>query len=193
MAQGIQLKLTDSDNVIVEGEAQAASRLLGRSIREGSRITFIEAAYLVYIGAARIISINGEELSFRDLMRRALSKNPYAWVEFEVYYDLRKRGKLPVPGPRQHSLLLRRSKKDPRYTHYILILEESRRIEIETLLSFVEEALHNQWEPLVAIVDRYGDITYYSVRSIYPRRKATSLDAETGGLPPVSRSISPSY
>lgn len=173
MGQGIQLRLTADNSVIVEKEAQAASRLLGRSIREGARITLIEAAYLVYIGAAKVASINGKELSFRDLMRHALTKNPYAWVEFEVYYDLRKRGKLPVPGPRPHSLLLRRSKKDPRYTHYILILEESRRIEIETLTSFVEEALHNQWEPLVAIVDRYGDITYYSVRSIYPRRRAT--------------------
>jgi tRNA-intron endonuclease len=51
------------------------------------------------------------------------------------------------------------------------VLEESRKIPVEELTSFVEEAMHNGWEPVVAIVDRYGDITYYRMRPLRPRGK----------------------
>ncbi len=107
--------------------------------------------------------------TFAKLMRELLRENPDIWVLFEVYLDLRKRGRLPAPGPRPNSLLLRKSKKDPRFTRYILVLEESRLINIEQLYSFVEEARKNGWDPLLAIVDRYGDITYYSVAPFTPK------------------------
>jgi len=129
----------------------------------------LEALYLLYTGKAEILDEKGNKLSFKDLITMLSKETPYAWVLFEVYYDLRRRGKLPTPGPRPHSLLLRRSKRDPRYTHYILVLEESRRVPAEQLLSFIEEAAKNGWEPVLAIVDRYGDITYYTAKRLRPR------------------------
>jgi len=170
MAASIVLVISgEGDGALIRDGAKEAARLLGYP-NEPRKISLIEAAYLIYIGNAEALTEDGQRLTFRDVISIALKRSAYAWVLFEVYYDLRKRGKIPVPGPRPHSLLVRRSKKALRYSHYILVLEESRKLPIEELFSFVEEAMHNQWEPIVAIVDRYGDITYYSMRPLYPRR-----------------------
>ena len=158
--------------VTVAGRSPCVSRLLGYEV--GGRLHPLEALYLAYTGQCRIVDDSGGEVDFAELMRRYANLNPYAWVEFEVYYDLRRRGRIPVPGPREHSLLLRKSRKDPRFVKYLLILEESRLVHVSLLDEFVEEALRNKWEPLVAIVDRYGDITYYSIRRFRPLLQAVA-------------------
>jgi len=157
----LKLRYIDGRVEVVEATEEAPTGTRGLHI--------LEALYLLYTGKAEIVDSDGNKLSFKDLITVLSRDNPYAWVLFEVYYDLRRRGKLPTPGPRPHSLLLRRSKRDPRYTHYILVLEESRRIPAEQLLSFIEEAAKNGWEPVLAIVDRYGDITYYTAKRLRPR------------------------
>ncbi len=165
----ILLRVLGNGEVSIEKGDREAAKLLGYPAPPRS-ISIVEATYLVYSGQAQAVDEKGKELGFQDLVSLGLRQSPYAWVLFEVYLDLRKRGKIPVPGPRRHSILIRRSKGASRYTHYILVLEESRRIGVEELLSFVEESMHNGWEPVVAIVDRYGDITYYSMRPLHPRQ-----------------------
>jgi tRNA-intron endonuclease len=146
-------------------------RVLGYMPASGE-IHVIEALYILYTGHGRAVDEEDKNMGFKEVMEAYSSLNPYAWVEFEVYYDLRRRGRIAMPGPRQHTFLLRKSKKDPRYTKYVLVLEESRRVTLDQLNKFVEEALHNNWEPVIAIVDRYGDITYYSITLFRPRTLA---------------------
>jgi len=150
---------------ILRGVNEALKQLPYTSIE---KLHPLEALYLLYMGTAVLVDSTGRQYSFEDLIKAYSRLNPYAWVEFEVYLDLRKRGRLPVPGPRPHSLLLRRKKREPRYTHYILVLEENRPVKLATLYSFVEEAAKNNWEPLLAIVDRYGDVTYYTALVFRP-------------------------
>ncbi|GEM_PF-1171200 len=129
-------------------------------------LTVVEALYLLYQGLLTLRDKEGKLLGFKEFLEIASRQNPHTWVEFEVYLDLRKRNLLPVEGPRPRSFLLRKSKKEAIYTRYILILEENTPVKIRSLVSFVEEARKNKWEPYVAIVDRYGDITYYKVSQI---------------------------
>ncbi len=138
--------------------------------RSTSILEPIELLYLTYNGLAEVYDEKGGKLGFQELISIFTLSNPYTWVEFEVYLDLRKRGKIPVKGPRPHTFLLRRSKKAKEYTHYILVLEENRPVKIATIYSFVEEALKNNWQPILAIVDRYGDITYYAAMPFHPRK-----------------------
>ncbi len=145
-----------------------AEKLLGRQLPQ--RLHIVEALYLAYMGAARLIAGDGRELGFEDAMLLYSSVNPYAWVEFEVFHDLRRRGRLVVMGPRSHTLLMKKSRKSSGYSTYILVMEESRSIPVTALANFVEEAMKNGWEPLLAIVDRYGDIIYYRVTSFRPRQ-----------------------
>jgi tRNA-intron endonuclease len=138
--------------------------------RPTSKVEVIEALYLLYTGLAVALDQQEKQYTFEELMKLYTKINPYAWVEFEVYLDLRKRGRIPVKGPKEHTFLLRRSRRIRQYTHYILVLEENRPISVSSIYSFVEEALKNNWQPLIAIVDRYGDITYYSVMPFHPQK-----------------------
>lgn len=165
----LRLEKNKLPRVTVVSNTRRVQHILGYQ-PENSEIHVIEALYILYTGQGRAVSEDGAEIGFKEVMEAYTSINPLAWVEFEVYYDLKKRGRMPVPGPRPHTLLLRGGKKSPKYTRYILVLEESRSITPDYLSGFVEEALHNDWEPVVAIVDRYGDITYYSITLFRPQR-----------------------
>jgi len=153
-------------NIVIEQGVEDANRILGPL--SNNRVHVIEALYLIYRGIAKAFSKDGEPISFEELMRLYSVENPYAWVEFETYLDLRKRGRHPIPGPRPHTFLLRRRKMEQKYTHYVLVLEENRPISLETLYSFIREAFSNSWEPILAIVDRYGDLTYYEALLFRP-------------------------
>ncbi|ABM80803.1 hypothetical protein [Hyperthermus butylicus] len=162
--------------IVVEEGVELLQRYLPKRATP-SEVEPVEALYLLYTEAARLYDEQGRMLNFEQLMRMLTILNPYAWVEFEVYLDLRRRGRIPVPGPRSHTFLLRRSKRDTKYTHYILVLEENRPVSLSLINSFVEEALKNNWEPILAIVDRYGDITYYSVTLFHPQPARTMQHA----------------
>ena len=175
----VEIALLDSRTLelrISKGMNEALKHLPYTSI---DKLHPLEALYLLYTGVATVADSTGRRYSFEDLVKAYSRVNPYAWVEFEVYLDLRKRGRLPVPGPRPHSLLLRRRKREPRYTHYILVLEENRPVKLATLYSFVEEAAKNSWEPLLAIVDRYGDITYYTALVFRPGLTRLSREGDS--------------
>ena len=153
-------------DIIIERGAKEATKILG-PISE-NKLHIIEALYLIYRGIARAYDEEKRSLSFEELIRIYSIENPYAWVEFETYLDLRRRGRHPVPGPRPHTFLLRRRKTEQKYTHYILVLEENRLVNLEALYSFIREAFSNGWEPVLAIVDRYGDLTYYEALLFRP-------------------------
>ncbi|BEP16981.1 hypothetical protein PYJP_03330 [Pyrofollis japonicus] len=150
---------------IVEGK-DIIEHILGKLPRTNLHV--LEALYLLYKKHAILFTAEDSEASFEELMRLYSVSNPYAWVEFEVYLDLKRRGRHPVPGPRPHTLLLKKRKNENKYTHYVLVLEENRPVTLETLYSFIREAYSNDWEPVLAIVDRYGDITYYEALLFRP-------------------------
>ena len=131
----------------------------------------VEVAYLLLRDCAKVFNSQGHEYTFQEFIVKYSSINPHALAYLEVYHDLRSRGRLPIPGPRENSLLLLRSRRKPDTTHYILVLEESTPVTVTELTSFVEEARHNNLIPVLAIVDRYGDITYYTPMIFHPRGK----------------------
>ncbi|HIQ55501.1 MAG TPA: hypothetical protein EYH59_02305 [Pyrodictium sp.] len=121
----------------------------------------LEALYLTYKGYVLHVK-SCEEFTFEKLARILSRCNPLTWAEFEVYLDLRRRGRIVSPGPRPHTLLVKIRRKSPKYDYYLLVLEEGRKIPLGLLSELVEEARKNNWMPLLAIVDRYGDIVYYA-------------------------------
>ncbi len=142
-----------------------------------SEISPVETAYLLYRGAARA-ALGETILDFEGFMRLYSKADSLAVPVLEVYIELRKRGRLPLPGPRRDTLLLIRSRRDPRPTHYILVLEEGRPVKVSALEWFVEEARRKNLEPVLAIVDRYGDVTFYTPMMLrLGREEVESLEA----------------
>ncbi len=149
---------------------------------EDRRLHPVEVAYTLYRDSSIVVSDSGSVYDFRSFILEYSSRNPLALPLFEVYLELRRRGRLPVPGPRENTLILLRSRRNPKPTHYILVVEEGRPIPITTLDTFVEEARRRSLEPVLAIVDRYGDVTFYTTIVLHPssarRLMAESLEGQ---------------
>ncbi len=132
-----------------------------KTVQGNEEVELLEALYQVYRGKA-ILEYEGRELNLEEAIKLIANKcSRNIWVEFEVYIDLRKRGRILSIGPKPNTLLMKKSKSKQYYEYYILILEENKPIPLRILKDFIEEARKNSWKPIIAVVDRYGDITYY--------------------------------
>lgn len=149
---------------------------LGRSITNW--INCIELLYLVDKHMLKVNDPNMGNLGFAELVTIFSRINPQTWIIYEVYLDLRKRGRIVAPGPRPDTLLVKESKKSRKYKYYVIVMETKRSVPLQALLSFLEEAIKNKWEPLAAIVDSYGDITYYSMAALKLQPRASIVEAE---------------
>ncbi|AEM39158.1 tRNA intron endonuclease, catalytic domain-containing protein [Pyrolobus fumarii 1A] len=170
--------LVQVDPKTLTGSIKECAESLGRVVvlvPEGRRLHPVEVAYILYRDAA-VVKIGEKSVTFREFMTLYSRINPMALPFFEVYYELRRRGKLPIPGPRENTLVLIRSRRNPKQTHYILVVEEGRPVPIKLLQSFVEEARHRGLEPVLAIVDRYGDVTFYTPMVFHPAERPRELE-----------------
>ncbi len=136
-------------------------------IPPGRPVHPVEALHLLYRGTGEV-TVGDERVGFTELLEMYAERNPLALAYYEVYLELRRRGRLPIPGPRENTLILIRSRRNPRQTHYVLVLEEGRLVRVSQLALFVEEARRRGLEPLLAIVDRYGDVTFYTPMVFHP-------------------------
>ena len=151
---------------VVEGSDYLEKRLGVR----GPLLRVEDALIAVIEGVAEAYTEDGRRLSVEELASIANRVNPSAWLVVEVYSDLRRRGRIAVPGPRENTLLVKLSRRQRDYSYYVLVLEERRPVSLRLILSFIEEARKNGWEPLLAIVDAYGDVTYYTPSLFTPQR-----------------------
>lgn len=133
----------------------------------GQKIHCLDIMYLIHNYSSRlIIIIDGIILdSLEKTVKLFSSKYDDIWPSYEVYLDLRRRGRIVRPGLKPGTLVLL-DKKTRKITHYILVLQQNVKIRMTYIKSFIEEALKNGWEPVTAIIDYYGDITYYTSRQL---------------------------
>lgn len=81
--------------------------------------------------------------------------------ELIVYIDLRRRGRLPRRGLRPGTFEYRAGGR----LYEVLILEEGETTTYGRLLDWSRSAVADDREPVIAIVDRNGDVTYYLARA----------------------------
>jgi len=152
----------------------------------GRPIHPVEALHLLYRGTGEVL-LGDRRVSFVELLEAYSGRNPLALAYYEVYLELRRRGRLPIPGPRENTLILIRSRRNPKQTHYVLVVEEGREVLVSQLAAFVEEARRRGLEPLLAIVDRYGDVTFYTPMVFHlfpsPREMGEALEAARNTRP----------
>ncbi|MCY0849643.1 ribonuclease BN [Sulfuracidifex metallicus] len=96
---------------------------------------------------------------------RLLEKNDKsAWNKFVVYLDLRTKGKKVSISNIGPSLgILDRNNK---LTALILVISENESIDMEKIIDLVKFAKSMRIEIFMALVDKYGDITYYTLEEI---------------------------
>ncbi len=113
-----------------------------------------EAGYLAYKG---MLELNGKvgDTAFEKILPLIDD-----FLMFQVYLDLRKRGKRVIRGPAKRSLLI----IEPNRIIEVHVLGEGEHITPGALADLADYSTANSRIPIVAIVDSTGIITYYNMR-----------------------------
>lgn len=122
-------------------------------------LDLVELAYLVYLKGYGVVDVDGQNLKLGDLFSK-YSKSKYDWIKFTTLLDLRSRGRIAQPGYGENVLIF--EMKGQRYAVYVV--EENSPLNTGELLSWIDSALLKNLEPLLALVDANGDVTYYTMR-----------------------------
>ena len=121
-----------------------------------------EAAYIIYKGIAKIMD-SEKELTLRDLFEK-YSRSNVDWIKFTVLLDLRDRGRKARSGYSRNSLIY--EKGSSRFM--VFVTEENSPISAKMIIEWMEIALSKGYEPILAVVDAHGDVTYYSMYLLRP-------------------------
>ncbi len=116
----------------------------------------LEAAYQATVRSLIIDGGTGWEKALELLYRYSEDL-----AVFIVYHDLRQRGRRVLRGIRKGTLIVKTGGRDLE----VLILEEGTTIKLEWLAEWSRIASGDGFNPIVAIVDRNGDVTYYEIRA----------------------------
>ncbi len=111
--------------------------------------------YLAYTGRARIVDADGNELSIEDAVKSLGDKS--LWITFSTFLDLRRRGKIPEPGSSPNELVIDSEGM------CVYVYEENAIVTPEELVSITESSMRRECRAVIAVVDMYGDVTYYEV------------------------------
>ncbi|MDK2384759.1 MAG: hypothetical protein QI199_08170 [Candidatus Korarchaeota archaeon] len=153
--------------VVVEDRSHAealAREGYGAPLREGLELDPLEALYLAYRGRLVVRDTGGRRLGFEELVETLSRHDDMLWVRFTVYHDLRSRGRRVSRGPAPGSLVY--TGPDGRIEVYVL--EESRMTSLNEVMEYIDASTRNDRVPVLAIVDRHGDVTYYSINRFQP-------------------------
>ncbi|MGC9149187.1 MAG: hypothetical protein ACP5GI_07085 [Sulfolobales archaeon] len=122
----------------------------------GAVLDPLEVAYLLHEDKAVVFGDGGKILTLKDLATMYADKKEW-WLLFTVLHDLYKRGRVAKRGFGENDLVLEREGK--RYQIYVT--EENVVVPISELLEWVDKAFSKNMIPVIAVVDMYGDVTYY--------------------------------
>ena len=139
---------------------------------EGLTLSPCDALYLVEKGKVDVVDASdGSKLSFNDLLSRFMEVDERVWTKYLIYRDLRSKGYVVRDGVGLGMDFQVYGKGEfgkslPRYIVVGLCEGESR--PISEIVRAVEEAETLGKELKLAVLDRRGEVVYYTVRRIDP-------------------------
>ncbi|WP_338600044.1 hypothetical protein V6M85_11175 [Sulfolobus tengchongensis] len=87
------------------------------------------------------------------------------WNKVNVFVDLKQRGRVVIDGMDEKSLIIK-DKENGKFTATILIVDENEKISFKKILEKLHQSKLMNMELYVSIVDKYGDVTYYTLSEI---------------------------
>ncbi|MFP3144223.1 MAG: hypothetical protein RXQ93_04300 [Caldisphaera sp.] len=124
-----------------------------------NRLNILESLYLIAIERANINGKTGWENALEIIKYYKIPLNL-----FLVYFDLRKRGRRVWEGSRDNTLI----SETPNLKKFeVLVLGEGDLITTFQITEWSELAVADSHIPVIAIVDKNGEITYYESRLFY--------------------------
>jgi tRNA-intron endonuclease len=153
----IKLKLLKDGKIVVDAIFSLPKELQG-VLKEGGSVDPILALHLVFNNIAKVEDESGMEVDLVRLIEKL--QGNLSSSALLVLLDLTKRGRKVVPGATENDLVLLNEKV------VIHVLDEDADISVEELYNMVDNAIKQGYRFIIAIVDMYGDVTYYEVTKI---------------------------
>ena len=150
------------------------------SLMRDSRVLSLQPFEALYLVERQKVSIIEEQtkkrLVFRELLHKFSEDDPDIWTRYIVYRDLRTRGFVVKgsTGPGLDFLVYERGsygKKVPGYMIYTVW--EGSKVPIERLGKVLDEATESDRILRLAVVDRRGEIVYYTLSNMDFEKKET--------------------
>jgi tRNA-intron endonuclease len=133
-------------------------------------LTFFEALYLQDKGMLDAKTSNGDSADFMALLRCYEAKNENAWVNYLVYRDLRSRGYVVREGfgaGVDFRIYERGSYGKDTAPYLVLVTQEGKPLPTKDLAEAVGKVQNQKKELIVAVMNRRGEIVYYSVGELH--------------------------
>jgi len=148
---------------------QLSSRGYGVAEKDGSLLNFCEALYLVDRGMLEVKDKKGGKLDFRQLLQHHEKSNDNAWSEYLVYRDLRSRGYVVREGfgSGVDFRAYDRGEYAKDAARYLIVnIQEGKPTPIAELTNALTQSISLKKELVLAVVNRRGEIVYYSVSQL---------------------------
>jgi tRNA-intron endonuclease len=143
----------------------------GYGIAEGKALllTHYEALYLLDKQMLKVEDEEGSKVDFQKLVQHYESINENAWAGYLVYRDLRSRGYVVREGfgsKVDFRVYDRGEYSKDAATYLIVSVQEGKPLSIHDLTNSLTESLSLKKELILAVINRRGEIVYYSVSEL---------------------------
>jgi tRNA-intron endonuclease len=132
-------------------------------------LAFHEALYLLDKGMLEVCGKKDDKVDFQTLLKAYEGVNENAWVNFLEYRDLRSRGYVVREGfgaGIDFRIYERGAYGKDTASYLILSAQEGKPVSIESLTSALQQCLSQKKELILAVMNRRGEIVYYSVSQL---------------------------
>ncbi len=165
----VRARLSDGKVVVPEGRESydLAKKGYGSRGSEGLVLEPWEALYLVEKGRLEVVKGPGEPaMGFQELLRLFKALDEWIWAKYLIYRDLRERGYVVKKGfgPGMTFRLYDRGdygRKPAKFLVYGIL--EGSPVKVSDLEEAVREAQASNKELILAVVERRGEVIYYSL------------------------------
>ena len=132
-------------------------------------LTFFEALYLVDKGMLEVKDENGKTADFQSLLHCYEAVNENGWVSYLVYRDLRSRGYVAREGfgaGIDFRIYERGAYGKDTAPYLVLSTQEGKPLGIDELADALQQCQSQKKELILAVMNRRGEIVYYSVSQL---------------------------
>ncbi len=164
--------LTDKGVVVADQSSIDAlsSRGYGMLDNQVFSLSFYEALYLLDKGMLEVKDGEGSATDFVSLLHCYEAQNENAWISYLVYRDLRSRGYVVREGfgvGIDFRIYERGAYGKDTAPYLILGNQEGKPLPINELASALQKCLGQKKELILAVMNRRGEIVYYSVGELH--------------------------
>ncbi|MGD6852585.1 MAG: tRNA-intron lyase [Candidatus Bathyarchaeia archaeon] len=133
-------------------------------------LTFFESLYLLDKGMLEVKDKDDSAVDFQNLLHCYESVNENAWVNYLIYRDLRSRGYVVREGfgvGIDFRIYERGAYGKDTAPYLILGTQEGKPLPIEDLAEALQKCQSQKKELILAVMNRRGEIVYYSVGEMH--------------------------